>query len=66
MLKDRIESIDLSHNQFLDLLEAFADEKWKNKETYNSFIKGFSSEFENFSDQRSVRFISLLVMAGLN
>ena len=49
MLEDRLESIDMSRIQFLDLLEAFVDEKWKNHETYNSFIKGFGSEFENFT-----------------
>ena len=45
MLEDRIESMDMSHNQFLDLLEAFVDQKWKNHKIYNSFIKGFDSEF---------------------
>lgn len=66
-LEEKLETMDsINRFQFLDLLEAFVMEKWSNHETYNTFIKGFGHEFENFSDVQSVKFISLLVQAGLN
>jgi len=53
-------------NEFSELLELFVDQKWQNHETYNSFIRGFGSKFEDFSDLEAINFISLLVKAGLN
>lgn len=50
-LASQIESLEqLRRSKFLDLLEMFAGEQWKNAQTYNAFIKGFGEGFDNFSD----------------
>ena len=63
---EKLEKFGLPINEFSELLELFVDQKWQNHETYNSFIRGFGSKFEDFSDLEAINFISLLVKAGLN
>ena len=52
--------------EFLNLLDLFVEEDWKNHETYNSFIRGFGNEFDNFTPLQSARFVHSLASAGLN
>lgn len=65
-LTPSIENFEMSRWQFLRLLNLFVDEDWQNHETYNSFIRGFGSQFEEFNNEESVKFIKSLVKVGLN
>lgn len=65
-LKTRLENFELSRFDFLDLLDMFVSTNWQNHETYNNFIRGFGSNFDEFTDQQAVRFVKALVGAGLN
>lgn len=65
-MTDTIDNMDLSTRAFMDLLEIFVTEDWKNHETYNSFIRGFGNSFDKFGARDSVRFVQNLVEAGLN
>lgn len=65
-LGNRIAELGLRREQFLDLLEVFVRENWRNADTYNRFIDGFGVGCEQFPPQQAARFISLLVQAGLN
>ena len=51
---------------FLALLNMFVDEEWSNSETYNTFIRGFGENFDDFTPKQSVNFARLLVTAGIN
>lgn len=64
--KTQLEKLDMSRVNFIKLLELFVQNEWKNHETYNDFIRGFGNEFDQFNQIDSVRFIQLLVQAGLN
>lgn len=56
-LKERIETIDMKRDEFIALIEMFAQEEWSNHETYNNFIKGFGEDFDKFSSEHCVTFI---------
>ena len=49
-LATQIENLELRRTKFLDLLQMFVGEQWKNAQTYNAFIKGFGEGFDDFSD----------------
>ena len=65
-LSEKIENVELRRDKFLNLLDMFVQEEWKNAQTYNSFIKGFGESFDDFSDVQATKFVSLLIKAGLN
>ena len=61
-----IEELSIRQDNFLNLLELLVRCNFSKLETFNSFIRGFGNNFDDFAVDNAIRFIDLLVQAGLN
>ena len=59
------EGVKIQTNNFVDLYRIYCNTNWRNSDLHDSFIKGFGSNFEAFSDSEAVNFCESLSVLGL-
>ena len=52
-MSKRLENLEIRQDKFLELLEVFVNENWKDLGTYDSFGQGFIDNLPKFNENQS-------------